>query len=313
MKERDESDYQEDNEVVANDSKRFELYSQILEKEDNITFRIKKNKHRIKLLSNDSLFKICGLSQHVPEENVLFTLYANVSDESEELEEEDNNNKKGIDKLKERLTENDMENNVSNKYNNKLRSKKPKNNLNNKNTNDINEKEDKYSIIVIDKIKPSARNILNNYDLYRITWKNLYKWFLIFPLIILLGLLYFINKDAYGFSFAEIICFILVLIICITSMSGNSKINSEKRVNFRKENLLLIFNSIIGIYILVCTNKIVDLAAYQFLNRYNVLVNCIFVLLIIFCCVLFYLNIKMTDFYYRYSKMIKGTLLSDRD
>jgi len=118
MKERDESDYQEDNEVVANDSKRFELYSQILEKEDNITFRIKKNKHRIKLLSNDSLFKICGLSQHVPEENVLFTLYANVSDESEELEEEDNNNKKGIDKLKERLTENDMENNVSNKYKN---------------------------------------------------------------------------------------------------------------------------------------------------------------------------------------------------
>jgi len=306
MSELDDFELKEANEVIEGDSlNKLKIYSQLLEKEQNIFIIFRRNRHRINLLNNISYYRICSLSQIIPEENVLFTLYAVYSDGSENEEE---NKKKGIDKLKERLKENDENINSENLNKNVLKSRKKK-------SKNSKEKEDKDSVILLDEIKPSflqkeGNAIGNNYELYKFIWKNLYKWLLIFPLAIIFGLFYFMYKYNFNFSFAEIICFILVFVISSISMSGNEKMLSKKKVNFKKENYLLYLIIILSLYILACatTNKI-EKVPYIFLSRYYALVVFIFASLIILSGSLVYLNIKMVDFYRRYSKSLESRVL----
>ena len=301
-----EGDYQESMQKLSE-------YSKILEKDGNIFIRFKKNKHRMNLISNLSYYRICTLGEIYPEENILFLLYAMYPDENES---DDSSNKKGIDKLKERLSESDDNKNKKNK----LRSKKP----NKKNTEskklDIKEKGDKESVILLDEVKSSVQSILHkegssigvNFELYKLTWKNLYKWLLVFPLVILSGLFYFIYKDSYGFSFAEFLNFLLIFVICITSISGNNKMLSKKRVNFKKENYLLCLIIALSCYILICTNFKVELAAYQFLRQYSTFVHFTLISLILISIVLAYLNKKMIKFHIRYSQILEsGALLTE--
>lgn len=222
-------------------------------------------------------------------------------------------------KLKERLLEDSHDD-----YNHR----KNKISRSDDNTNKINkfhlymEREDKNSFILLDEVKTSVKTILNkegnsigkNYELIKMTWKNLYKWLLLFPLNILFGLIYFIYKDNYGFTFAEFCCFLIICLICIVSINGNEKMLSKKKVNFISENSLLFLISFLSLYILICanTNKI-EFIAYCFLNGHYFLVHIIFFTLIVFCFVLIYLNKKMVGFYHRYSQIIgSGVLLSDR-
>ena len=126
MKEKaDDYEFKEDTEIIDGDYqeslRKLSEYTKLLEKEGNLFIRFKKNKQLLNLNSNLSFFRICALGEIYPEENVLFTLYAINSDESESEKE---NNKKGIDKLKERLIENN-ENIKNDKAKNRLRSKKP--------------------------------------------------------------------------------------------------------------------------------------------------------------------------------------------
>ena len=98
-------------------------------------------------------------------------------------------------KLKERLKEREHN---KNPYNGEKKAKKYYNNSH-KYRIKI-KKEDKNSVILLDDVKSSVQTILNkegnsvgtNYELYKMTWKNLYKWLLLFPLNILFGLIYFI-------------------------------------------------------------------------------------------------------------------------
>ena len=323
MKEKaDDYEFKEDTEIIEGDYqeslKKLTEYSNLLEKEGNLFIRFKKNKRLLNLKSNLSFFRICALGAIYPEENVLFTLYAINSDESES-ENENNNNKKGIDKLKERLIENEDNNK------NKLRSKKrnKKNTLENSENikKQSKEKEEKDSVILLDEVKSSVQSILHkegntigkNFELYKLTWRNLYKWLLIFPLVILFGLLFFIYQDAYGFSFAEFFSFILIFIICSTSMSGNAKMLSKKRVNFKKENYLLYLIIVLSIYILACANARIEMAAYQFLSQYKAFTNITFSSLILLCIILVCLNERMIKFHIRYSKILESeVLLSDK-
>ena len=296
-----EGDYQESLQKLA-------AYSNILDKDGNLFIRTKRGNNLINLISNLSYYRICSLGGMYPEENVLFTLYSIRS--GSESENEDN--KKGIDKLKERLIDDNQ------KKDNKLRSKKPKKeNIENK-----KDKENEDSVILLDEVKSSVQmelnkegnTIGNNFELYKTTWRNLYKWLLIFPLIILFGLFYFIYIDSYDFTLAELISLILVIIIGITSMSGNAKMLSKKRVNFRKENLLLCLIIALSIYIIICTNtNKFEKTAYKFLSQYKAFVHILFISLILLCLVLIYLNKKMISFHKKYSKIVEsGALLSDR-
>ena len=329
MKESESEDLQEDkevidNEIIDNDTKRFELYSNILDKDNNISIHFRRPRRLIKLSSNVSLFRICSLSQTVPEENVLYSLYADVNaEESEEEDENQNPNKKGIDKLKERLHEGSFDNTNLMRRSTKLKERRSKKNLETlKNKNKENEGEDDDSVLIVDDIKSSINNDLNlegytignNHEFYKGTWRNLYKFLLLFALVILLGLAYFIFKESYDYSIAEFMCFGLVIIICITSISGNAKMLSRKKVNFKLENILLVLIILIGVYILGCTytNKF-GMVANQFLSQYYAFVYFVFILLIAFCFLLIFLNIKMVEFYRVYSKKIIGISLIDKE
>ena len=325
MKENDSEDLQDDkeiidNEIIDNDSKRFELYSNILDKDNNISIHFRRPRRLIKLSSNVSLFRICSLGEIYPEENVLFTLYSVLPDESGS---ENEDNKKGIDKLKERLHEGSFDNTTLMRRSTKLKERRSKKNLETlKNKNKENEGEDDDSVLIVDDIKSSINNDLNlegytignNHEFYKGTWRNLYKFLLLFALVILLGLAYFIFKESYDYSIAEFMCFGLVIIICITSMSGNAKMLSRKKVNFKLENILLVLIILIGVYILGCTytNKF-GMVANQFLSQYYAFVYFVFILLIAFCFLLIFLNIKMVEFYRVYSKKIIGISLIDKE
>ena len=145
------------------------------------------------------------------------------------------------------------------------------------------------------------------------TWKNLYRWLLLFPLTILGGIFFFIYKDNYGFTFAEIICYLIVFLICLVSMNGNEKMIAKKKVNFKTENLLLNLICFFSFYILICTHtNIIENTAYSFLNEYYLLVCANFFTLIVFCFVLIYLNNKMINFYHKYSQIVEsGVLFTD--
>lgn len=288
-----------------------------LVKSNNISIIIKKSKNHIKLLNNNCINKISSLSNIAIEKYIKYN-------SGYELPETDSDNDsrnslKGMAKLKERLLEDSHDD-----YNHR----KNKISRSDDNTNKINkfhlymEREDKNSVILLDEVKTSVKTILNkegnsigkNYELIKMTWKNLYKWLLLFPLNILFGLIYFIYKDNYGFTFAEFCCFLIICLICIVSINGNEKMLSKKKVNFISENSLLFLISFLSLYILICanTNKI-EFIAYCFLNGHYFLVHIIFFTLIVFCFVLIYLNKKMVGFYHRYSQIIgSGVLLSDR-
>ena len=287
-------------------------YNDILHENNNIFICINNNKNHIKLLNNNSFFKISSLCKIIPEKNIKFKYHSELSDT--DSENSSKNSLKGIDKLKERLCEESHDNNINIRKN---RYKPKKINYNKFHI----EKEDKSSVILSDEVK-SIQSILNkdgnfigtNYELYKMTWKNLYKWLLLFPLNILLGLLYFIYKDSYGFSFAEFFCVLLIFLVCIVSINGNEKMISKKKVNFKAENAILYLISFLCLYILICSNtNIFENMAYYFLRQYYILVHAIFFTLMTFCFVLIYLNKKMVNFYYKYSQIIEsGVVLTDR-
>ena len=318
--ESNEIQFKEFNEILEGEYeeslRKLSAYSKILEKEGNIFIRFRKVKRQVNLQSNLSFFRICSLCDLIPEENVLFTLYAILSDE--DSDQQNPLYKKGIDKLKERLLESDKENIDRNNKVIKLRNK----NQNKKNKKKEKEREDKDSVILLDEVKTSVQSILtkegvtfgSNYELYKVTWKNLYKWLLLFSLIILFGLFYFLYKDEYGFSFAEFSCFFLAFITCVISMSGNEKMSSKKRVNFKKENYCLVVIIFLSLYVIICTNIKFEIAAFQFLSLYKTFANITFSSLIILSAALIYFNEKMIEFNIRYSKILEsGVLLTNRN
>ena len=171
-------------------------YGDILNNNSNIFISIKNNKSHIKLLNSISYLKINTLNKTIPEKNIKFKYSSDISDT--DSDNSSKNSLKGIDKLKERLCEDSHENNIKYKKH-KYKSKK----LTYDNIHV--EKEDKNSVILLDEVKSSVQSILNkeensivtNFELYKMTWKNLYKWLLLFPLTILFGLLYFNLKLFY--------------------------------------------------------------------------------------------------------------------
>ena len=291
-------------------------YSTIPQKTKNTFIIFKKNKIHIKLLNNKSLSKISSLMNTPREKNIYFKSRYESSDT--DSDNDSKNGLRGMAKLKERLNKksHDKNNVINNRRN------KEKKFINNNKYQFNIKPEDKNSVILLEEVKSSVQTILNkegnsvgtNYELYKMTWKNFYRWLLLFPLTILFGLIYFLYKDNYGFTFAEFFIFLIIFLICIVSINGNEKMLSKKKVNFISENTLLGLISFLSAYILICanTNKI-EYIAYCFLNDHYFLVHIIFFTLIVFCFVLIYLNKKMVGFYHRYSQIIRsGVLLSDR-
>ena len=294
-------------------------YSKILQNRNNIFITFKRSRIRIKLLNSNTLQKISSLLNiKTLEKNIKFKSDLELSDT--DSDNDSKNGLKGIAKLKERLNKSDNNNNFEHILDRYQRNKKyPIYNID-KNKYTLG-KLDKSSVLLLDEVKSSVNTILNkegnsigtNYELYKMTWKNLYRWLLLFPLTILGGVFFFIYKDNYGFTFAEIICYLIVFLICLVSMNGNEKMIAKKKVNFKTENLLLNLISFFSFYILICTHTdIIENAAYSFLNEYYLLVCANFFTLIVFCFVLIYLNNKMINFYLKYSQIVEsGVLFTD--
>lgn len=273
-------------------------YTKILEKENNLSF-ILKNHHEIKLYNSKSLYKISMLLGNLPEENVSFTFYADEEDE----QSEEKSSKKNILKAPGRPFKRDKKDNE------------------NENKKDIESKEEKIiDLYLIDKVKEDCAqeiykngNIIGyNHDLFKKIWVNLYLITLFASSIGLLALLIYIfriiKQQNYLVLGACGLSFISFCLMIFTSYSGKNKMNSKKKVNFNKENSLLILFTIldiccIGYWIYLskkCSGlKIVTICAYL-----------IFGFLLLMSLILIGLNKKMIDFYREYHKMTEeGTLL----
>jgi hypothetical protein len=219
---------------------------------------------------------------NLPEENVSFTFY----DEEEDEQSENKNSKKNI-----------------------LRaSKKPK--------------PIKTNIYFTNKIKDSVAqeiykngNIIGyNHSLFRTVWINLYKFTLMISSIGLIALFIYsmiiIKEQKYLILGADGLSLISLILMIYTSISGNNKMQSKRKVNFRKENWLLLSFILMDISCLVYwgylkSDKSIGLYLFILICAYF-----IFGLLLIMSILLIYLNIKMIEFYKEYHKNIEeGTLL----
>ena len=283
-------------------------YSKILSEQNNLSV-IFKNSKPIKLRNYKSLDRISLFIGNLPEENVCFTFYAN--EDEEQSDDAEKSPKKSIVI-------------VSNKNNIKISSKNDKEQT--KDNNIVNDKieKDSKSVYLIDKIKPVyAREIYNNgniigynHSLFKSIWTNLYRTSLIISAISLIvaGFYSFLlYKDKkYDILKGDILNCISLIFMIFISVSGNAKMSSKKKVNFKKENILLPIFILLSILCLIyCSilfrNKSIGLNIYIFVG-----INIIFGLLILLSFCLIYLNIKMVDFYNRYNKMAEeGTLLKE--
>ena len=283
-------------------------YSKILSEQNNLSV-IFKNSQPIKLRNSNSLLRISLLIGNLPEENVCFTFYAN--EDEEQSDDVEKSSKKSVVI-------------VSNKNNIKI---SPKNDKEQSKVNDIdNDKNEKESnsVYLIDKIKPVyAQEIYNNgniigynHSLFKSVWINLYRTSLMISVISLIaaGLYSVISykEKKYNILKADILSFISLVLMVFISFSGNLKMSSKKKVDFKMENTLLPIYALISIICLVYwsilfRNKSVGLNVYIFVG-----IDIILGLLILISFCLVYLNIKMVDFYKRYHKMVEeGTLLTE--
>ena len=294
-----------DKEKIENDKyksmRELSKYTKLLNKGDNLSF-ILNNNHQIKIKNAKSLFKISLLLGNLPEENVSFTFY---TEEEDDEQSEEINSKKNILRGSKKVS---------------LSAKKTKTN---EIRNDYDLKEKKSNLIYLtDKIKDSIAqeiykngNIIgSNYNLYKKIWINLYNVALIISLSSLIPVFIYsiiiLKEKKYSILGADGISLLSLILMIFTSVSGNKKMKSKKKVNFTKENYLLltfILMSILclGIWVYLYNNITIGLYLFIVIGIYF-----IFGLLLLMSLILIYLNIKMIDFYKEYYKMIEdGTLL----
>jgi hypothetical protein len=294
-----------DKEKIENDKyksmRELSKYTKLLNKGDNLSF-ILNNNHQIKIKNAKSLFKISLLLGNLPEENVSFTFY---TEEEDDEQSEEINSKKNILRGSKKVS---------------LSAKKTKTN---EIRNDYDLKEKKLNLIYLtDKIKDSIAqeiykngNIIgSNYNLYKKIWINLYNVALIISLSSLIPVFIYsiiiLKEKKYSILGADGISLISLILMIFTSISGNKKMKSKKKVNFTKENYLLltfILMSILclGIWVYLYNNITIGLYLFIVLGIYF-----IFGLLLLMSLILIYLNIKMIDFYKEYHTMVEdGTLL----
>ena len=294
-----------DDEKIEKDNvksmKELSKYTKILSKENNLLF-ILKNHTEIKIKSSKSLFKISMLLGNLPEENVNFTLYV---DEEDEESEENKSNKNIL-----RSTKKSTHIKQKPKKNTEIQIKEEKNKL------------VPNSIYLTDKVKDSVAkeiykngNIIGyNHNFFKKVWKNLYKVTLLITSINIIPLLIYsyivIKGKKYSILGAEGLSLISLILMIFTSISGNNKMESKKKVNFTKENWLLftfilISISCLGYWGYLFTNNSIGHLLYAFIYA-----DIIFGLLILMSSTLIYLNIKMINFYKEYHKLTEeGTLL----
>lgn len=285
-------------------------YSKILSEQNNLSV-ILKNSQPIKLRNSKSLLRISEFIGNLPEENVCFTFYEN--EDEEQSEDGGKSSKKSIVI-------------VSNKNNIKISQKNEKgqskvNDIDGE--NDKNQKDAK-SVYLIDKIKPVyAQEIYNNgniigfnHSFFKGVWINLYRTSLIISVLSLIVVGFYsvisYREKKYDILKANILSCISLILMILISSSGNAKMSSKKKVDFKMENMLLPFFVLISIVSLIYwsflfKNKSIGLNLYIFVG-----IDIIFGLLILISFCLIYLNIKMVDFYKRYHKMVEeGTLLTE--
>ncbi len=315
------TEYEEiyDNEKIESDKiksmKELSKYTKILNKQDNL-FIILKNFECIKLYDSKSLYKISMLLDKLPEENVSFTFYADEEEDEEEA---------SIEKSSKRLRNQKRFSLAQNKLQPPLEQLEQKDNekKGKEKLKDIKEEQKNLeNIYLLDNIKDSfAQEIYKNgniigYDhaLFKKIWKNLYILTLAISSIDIPGVGYYLyqnfqNQNYLGLGANGLSCLALFLLF-ITSILGNNKMKSKKKVNFRRENgflMTFIFMAIscIGYFGYFFYNNNMGLPTYVVLCEIGVLL-----LLVPICIVIIYLNNKIIAFYKEYHKMAEeGTLL----
>ena len=281
----------------GNSMKELSKYSNILEKGGNLYFVVK-NQEVINVENCRSLKKISKLLGKLPEELVNFTLY---DEEIEEYESEDKSNYKRSSK--------------------KL--------LITVNANKAPEKDDasidinSSSVNLTDNIKePLAKEVYkkenniigSNFVLYKKIWTNLYKLSSAISSINLLALSFYEYKSfkdqKYSALGAASLSFSSLSLMIYTSFSGNQKLLSKKKVNFKKENILLstfIIMSLGSLALFLFQDNKADINSYIL-----TIIKLISGLLIVISISLIYLNIKIVEFYRKYNKIAEeGILLTE--
>ena len=264
--------------------KKLKKYDKILMKGNNIFVKIGNNIKSIPLIWNRSFFIICKMAFVNPTEIALFNHY--VVDETESENKSVSN-----------TNENERSDIVSKSINTK-----------------------KFLIPetfkqgILDDLIKKGNLIAKNPILCKRVWRNIYKYLLIFPFIIFIGLVVSLVSFKVKFlSFVEILNYILTIMLSITAYVGIEKSKKNKLQNWKEVNIMIyIMGGITGITILSCLfpGLAGSIAIFIYAYRFYIFLFYLILATTLFTC--YFLNVEMNVFYSKYYEEEQaGKLLDD--
>ena len=264
--------------------KKMKKYDKLLMKGYNIFVRIGNNIKTIPLIWNRSFFIICKMAFVNPIEIASFTHY--VVDETESENKSISN-----------TNENERSDIVSKSTNTKKI---------------LIPKTLKQGIL--DDLIKKGNLIAKNPILCKRVWGNIYKYLLIFPFIIFIGLVVSLVSFQVKFlSFVEILNYILTIMLSITAYVGIEKSKKNKLQNWKEVNIMIyIMGGITGITILSCLfpGLAGSIAIFIYAYRFYIFLFYLILGATLFTC--YFLNVEMNVFYSKYYEEEQaGKLLDD--
>jgi flagellar motor protein MotB len=307
--------------------KKLKKYEKIIIKGKNIFVKFENGIKLIPLIWTKSLFKICKMASQNPVEIVEFAHYieesAIIENVSLSIGASINVNEKEEQKEEKKEKEN-KEQNKEIKEEIKEEQKKDQNEEQNE---EQHEEQKEESIIlekikipkklkqgIIDDLKKKGNIVANNPDLLKKIWINIYKFLLIFPFILFIGLtISLVSYQVKSLSFVEMLNYFLSILLSITAYLGIEKLKRKNLQDWKKVNIMIfLMEGITLISFLTSLFPSLGGSISIFIYSYRFSVFLYYLLLGCVLAICYFLNIEMNVFYIKYYlKEQEGKLLDE--
>ena len=261
-------------------------YDKLLMKGNNIFVKFGNHINSIPLIWTRSLFIMCKMAYVNPTEIVTFSHY--IVDESE-------NEVKSV-SLSQTTENQKSEINTKSSYTKKITIPKT------------------LKQGILDDLLKKGNIIAKNPILFKKIWENIYKYLLIFPFIIFIGLVVSLVSFQVKFlSVVEMLNYILTIMLSITAYIGIEKLKKKKLQNWKQVNIIIyIMGGITAITILSCLFPSLSGSIAIFIYAYRFYVFLFYCILGATLSTCLFLNIEMNKFYTKYYEQEQaGKLLVD--
>ena len=277
--------------------KKLTKYDKILTKGNNLFVKFEDGKI-IPLIWTKSIFKMCKMATANPAEIVTFAHYIIEPSESENMSVSVSASASVSVSVSEREQREEEKERGKSKFSPKPKIQIPK-------------------ILkqgIIDDLKKKGNFIAKNPVLFKKIWMNIYKYLLIFPLIIFIGIIVSLVSYKVKFlSFVEILNYILTILLSTTAYIGIGKFKRKSLQEWKEVNIMIYIME--GITLITFLTSLFpslggSIAIFVYAYRFYIFLFYLILGSILGCC--YYLNKEMNLFFTKYYELEQeGKLLTE--